>query len=577
MLFAAFVTLVTGLDAAITVRLKAASCPDWTNVCLYAWSDAVPDLLGQWPGVSLAQDVEGYWAYTFDETVEGVNIIFNSEVDADRLQTQDIPNVTASTDYVLGALLAKNTYSVSVEGSDVPVSPYDFMMPNTSFYFRVTEGKKVMLVNELGSAPYYSSSSPAGDVSLPQYAYDASGNFTDMEVTAIGAHAFAGCGSVDEDCSPINFEETFAVGLGDFTTVSGSGSHTWVHERNYAKINGYGDTEPNEDWLISPAFDFEGKENIKLSFDHAINYNKADMPSFHRIVILSGYTGDNLEESVIGMLNSETITWPTGSDWNFVTANVDFPLQGSDMRIAFVYTSNDENTTAWNIKNVRLTCDCAPRNALTSLNVLAGIESIGDSAFYKCDALRQISFKAGLVPALGKDVFLGCDALEGIWVPCGLGEQFRTQWPEQAHLIKETEEAVRIFPNVSDWGAVEFLQQPVCANGNVAQLEARPVDGYRFLHWTSYGMQESTDNPLTVDMDTISDRFLQATFIETDRQPITIRLKKDEAWDNCELYYHWPDGSCYNHTPKQLAVDGEGFYTYELMEYPATILFRPSA
>ena len=67
------------MQAAITVRLNANSCPDWTNVYLYTWnvvgsSMQYPD----WPGTALAQDADGYWTYTFEEGVTSAMIIFNN-------------------------------------------------------------------------------------------------------------------------------------------------------------------------------------------------------------------------------------------------------------------------------------------------------------------------------------------------------------------------------------------------------------------------------------------------------------------------------------------------------------------
>jgi len=56
---------------------------------------------------------------------------------------------------------------------------------------------------------------------------------------------------------------------------------------------------------------------------------------------------------------------------------------------------------------------------ITSIQLPEGLTSIGDCAFYYCDALESITIPAG-VTSIGEYAFLVCDALESITIPAGV-------------------------------------------------------------------------------------------------------------------------------------------------------------
>ena len=97
----------------ITVRLNPTDVTlwHWTKVCLWAWtSDG--NLFNAWPGVTVNKDEEGWYSYTFDDTVTNVNIIWNNG--SNQNQTVDIIGVAASTCYALKDIIG-NVITVSVE------------------------------------------------------------------------------------------------------------------------------------------------------------------------------------------------------------------------------------------------------------------------------------------------------------------------------------------------------------------------------------------------------------------------------------------------------------------------------
>lgn len=88
--------------AAITVRLNPKSCSSWSSVQLWAWT-ATEDLF-ETP-ISVNTDNEGWYSYTFDESIESVNIIWlNNGKD----KTIDIKGITTSTCFALNTSIGTN-------------------------------------------------------------------------------------------------------------------------------------------------------------------------------------------------------------------------------------------------------------------------------------------------------------------------------------------------------------------------------------------------------------------------------------------------------------------------------------
>ncbi len=101
----------------ITVRLYPGSEFMNETVYLYAWTgngETTP--CGAWPGTRLSKDAQGWWSYTFDESIKNINIIWNS---GDGYQTVDITGVTSSTCYRLDE--SSYPFNVEVIDCDTPI------------------------------------------------------------------------------------------------------------------------------------------------------------------------------------------------------------------------------------------------------------------------------------------------------------------------------------------------------------------------------------------------------------------------------------------------------------------------
>ncbi len=130
----------------------------------------------------------------------------------------------------------------------------------------------------------------------------------------------------------------------------------------YAVINGFGANEPSNDWLISPAINFNNYDGETLTFLNAKNFDDAGLERGLRILVSTDYDGSG---------NPEDFTWTDVSDqvenyspggYEFVSSGeVDLsgsPFQGDAVYIAFQYLSSGTgggSTEAWEVDDITVT------------------------------------------------------------------------------------------------------------------------------------------------------------------------------------------------------------------------------
>ncbi|MBR8783944.1 hypothetical protein IX308_000102 [Porphyromonas levii] len=164
------------------------------------------------------------------------------------------------------------------------------------------------------------------------------------------------------------YAETFAADMGKMTAVSILGNEVWKVDTKYKNVsmsgfNG-GKNNPNEDWLISPAFDLSAAKNAVLSFDHTISQGKgktvelAKMKVEQTIWVSSDYKGDVTKAT----WTQVTIpNYPTGKDWNAVkSGDIAFPdkmMGQTNVVVAFKYLSSAEHSSTWQLKNLKVTSE----------------------------------------------------------------------------------------------------------------------------------------------------------------------------------------------------------------------------
>ena len=117
--------------AGITVRLDPQSCANWETVYLWAWTSE-GNWFATWPGTVVNQDTDGWYAYTFAENIDNVNILWSDGTN----QTVDITNVSESTCYALNSTTG-TTITVTVVDCPTVTNPDSVLYPDSVSYVRI--------------------------------------------------------------------------------------------------------------------------------------------------------------------------------------------------------------------------------------------------------------------------------------------------------------------------------------------------------------------------------------------------------------------------------------------------------
>ncbi|MBN1198225.1 MAG: lamin tail domain-containing protein [Bacteroidales bacterium] len=151
-------------------------------------------------------------------------------------------------------------------------------------------------------------------------------------------------------------EEDFNGGtLGTWTQISVTGAQTWsmnmtngVGGTPCAYMNGYsGGAVVNEDWLISPSMYFNHYTQEHFRFQTAKNYTGPDL----QVLISNDYAGTGDPNLATWTALSPTLcsggwAW-TPSGWQDVSTT-----DGSDVYLAFKYTSTSSAAAAWEVDEI---------------------------------------------------------------------------------------------------------------------------------------------------------------------------------------------------------------------------------
>ncbi len=147
-------------------------------------------------------------------------------------------------------------------------------------------------------------------------------------------------------------------GLGTCIDVSIEGDQTWQWAQygdGCAKMSGYaGSAVPNKDMLITQAVSLENVNDVKFSFEHAINYLGDGQITDLKVMITDDYDEAAPADSPWDEL--EIPNWPAGDSWSFFpSGDVDLTAYaGKTVRIAFYYQSNTENACTWEVNEIKI-------------------------------------------------------------------------------------------------------------------------------------------------------------------------------------------------------------------------------
>lgn len=156
-------------------------------------------------------------------------------------------------------------------------------------------------------------------------------------------------------------DQDFSSTLGNFTSISASGTLSWYNDYSSAMVTGYQDfdgdgTKENQagvTYFVGPEISLEGIENAYITINHAINYERGDINANNSILISNDYNGD------VNTATWEQLTYDTsglGNSFTFRDINIDIPANyiGGNVVIAFRHTSDDSFSSTWEVKSIKV-------------------------------------------------------------------------------------------------------------------------------------------------------------------------------------------------------------------------------
>ena len=250
-------------------------------------------------------------------------------------------------------------------------SPYKNFMDDTHNYKCLTNGlsdpwykspviDNIIISDELFDN--YKSNTTIREVAVTQSISDYRNSTSDHVPISASFSMTAGA----PDCESVSYSEAFASNLAGFTTYNVEGSQVWAWELNFgAKVSGYASTTnyPNEDWLISPAFDLSNQSSATLVFSHALNFSPSEIDIINNQTLWISSNYNNVAPVNATWTKLTIPNMPTGKSWAFVNSgDVQLPSQmlQNNIHFAFKYLSNASVAGTWEIKDITLNSECIP-------------------------------------------------------------------------------------------------------------------------------------------------------------------------------------------------------------------------
>lgn len=189
---------------------------------------------------------------------------------------------------------------------------------------------------------------------------------------AVAAFTFTGCedvpapydtpqgGQGGQDLPEgVYLDQNFTSSLGDFSSVSESGTLEWYNDFKSAMCTGYQDfdgdgkkeNQAGVTWLVSKEIDLTEAEKAYVTINHAINYERGDINENNAVLISKDFTGD-----------VTTATWKQlvyntdglNSSFDFVEASMNIPADyvGGKIVIALRHTCTSSQSSTWEVKSL---------------------------------------------------------------------------------------------------------------------------------------------------------------------------------------------------------------------------------
>ena len=145
--------------------------------------------------------------------------------------------------------------------------------------------------------------------------------------------------------------EDFTDGFGYVSTFSVSGdTKEWVNDLGtVAQMNGYNSGDLEEDWLILPAIDFTGFDNLAMTFETWYRFGNDDADNYLKLMYSTDYTSGSPADATWTELSFNK----PGNQQEWASSGViDISALSGFVTIAFKYHYNVDNYRRWEIDNI---------------------------------------------------------------------------------------------------------------------------------------------------------------------------------------------------------------------------------
>lgn len=150
------------------------------------------------------------------------------------------------------------------------------------------------------------------------------------------------------------YSQTFKEAQGDFTidniSMSDALTYVWMHDSKYGymKASAYVNnaSHASDSWLTSPIIDLTTATSPVLTFDHLINKFPSIDVAKEQVSMAIRIEGGEWQTTAVP-------TWSNNDGWTFVNSgNISLDqYKGKKIQVGFHYTSTDEASGTWEIKN----------------------------------------------------------------------------------------------------------------------------------------------------------------------------------------------------------------------------------